>query len=305
MRIIDCHSHIGYDLGCQEASLDGYLDMSSKQGITDSLLMPVPNQIYMENNQQKLYLRWKYVNGKIIYYSDYYTGKIENPYFITNDNLFKRLNFQNTDVDLYFVPLIHPLLDSFEYLEFIKRKYNPVAVKIHGLASGIYPSLLNNPETISKLKMLNLPIIVHTDYMSSKPIGFDIRNVNDAIDWINLFNYYNLKGYITHCARMEPKALNEINKSKNLVLGLGPDKLLSFSKEEMFSSYRSVKDMLQSLKEIIVNDKLLFDVDYNWNYSEDGRNDIFDIESVERVKEVFKDNREKVLSKNAERFFEI
>lgn len=305
MRIIDCHSHIGHDIGCLEAKIDNYLTLASKEKITDALLMPVPNQIVDENEEEKLYLRWKFANG-IVYYSDYYKNSLKNPYLITNEKLFSKINNTNANINMHFIPLIHPLLDTYDYLDYIKQIYKPVAIKIHGLAAGLIPKeLCTNEEAIKKLKYLGLPIIVHTDYMRNKSNTFNIRGVNDAKEWCRLFNDNELQGYITHCARFEPEAIKLINESDNLVLGLGPTKLLSIAQDEMYLDFKSSKDLLLKLKKYVKLSKILFDVDYNWNYSEPNRNDIFDEKPVEDVIDVFKEDKGKVLSKNAERFFRI
>ena len=162
-KIIDCHSHIGNDYFWNESNIDEYLNILTKQNIDMGLLMPVPGQTFI-NNSSKRYFIWKMnTNGEMEYLTDDNVDILQNPYTKVNEYTAQIILNKETEKELAFIPLIHPLLDTPEYILSLVNKYRPLALKIHGVAAGIGPGDISN-EMITLLKQINLPIITHTDY---------------------------------------------------------------------------------------------------------------------------------------------
>lgn len=301
ISIVDCHSHIGIDYSWRKATFDGYLELLEKTGIDMALLMAVPNQIDIKTNKRLLV--WEISKGDVEYYNEVNNIKPTSKLF--NDPIREIVTDYDGDKKLYFIPIIHPRLDDSTYLYELMDKDNPVAFKIHGVAHGVYPEMIDS-EFIRALQNINIPIIVHTDFsLETNSIKGFIKAQNSSLKWARFFIENSIKGYITHAARLDNETIKLINENDNLVLGIGPDLLLS----EYSSGLKDIgqytkKDLLKILRDIVDPDKILFDVDYSWNVIGKERN--LDYEMVKRVDSVFPENdKTKVLERNATRFFRL
>ena len=305
MDIIDSHSHIGYDWCWGKSDIEGYEKVSRIEGITTALLMPAPGQIDFKTG--KRIILYEYDKNGFTYSSEL-TDKLPNTRII-NKQIHDIIKSYNGDLNIKFIPLIHPLLDNSEYLYELIELYNPVAFKIHGVATRVIPSLITK-EFITHLKIIGIPIIVHTDYLNNCNSIFDsIRNENSGYNWCKFFVNNDLRGYITHGSRLDPQAFEMINKNENLVIGCGPDSLMKNNRNRLFNDLiNDLNDIniLKILKENLNIDKILFDIDYSWNVKNSQSKEI-DYDGVNRVKDIFsnKHEYEKVLSLNAKRFFKI
>jgi len=87
--IVKIHFYIGIDNTWEkEGTLSEYIDKAKSQGITESLLMPVPN-------------------ANLMLYQSISACK-------------------DSDIKLHFVPLVHPVLDTIDYLEQLIIFFRPV-----------------------------------------------------------------------------------------------------------------------------------------------------------------------------------
>jgi len=304
MEIIDSHSHIGFDWCWGESNIKGYEKVAEKEGIKTALLMPAPGQIDFQSG--KRIILYEYNEQGFIYSSE--LEKTIPTVRLINEQIFNILKSYNGKLKIKFVPLIHPILENYEYLYQINELYSPIAFKIHGVATGITPKLFSN-EYIYHLKKIGKPIIVHTDYLKNSNENKCIRNENSGHEWCKFFVNNDLKGYITHGARLDPRAFEIINKNENLVVGCGPDSLMINNTDRLFDELidnQNNINILKILKEKVAVDKILFDVDYSWNVK-NSKSKEMDYDGVNRVKNVFhkQSEREKILCLNAKNFFKI
>lgn len=301
-KIIDSHSHIGIDYLWGKAEFEKYIELLEKQSISIGLVMPVPGPSLI-HNQNKRYFYWD-INkqGKIIYNSDVYS-KLINPYKEINEHIFNKIKLSKSGLRIEFIPMIHPIIDTCDYLEYIKDKYKPLALKIHGIGGGYGPGSISN-ETIKVLKKLDLPLIIHTDYSNNSNDGIDyLRNINTPYKWAEFILKHELKGYLTHGCRLDSKTFNLVNKNDNLVIGIGPDIKINNERFRWVENCNN-KEYLEIIRDQLDHNKILFDLDYSWNVIDKDKN--IDNSAVNRISSFFpKKEKEKILSRNAIKFFNI
>ncbi len=194
--IIDAHSHIGKDNTWELiGTLKEYLKEAQEIGITESLLMPTPMPIIKIANYEITPIMLG------IYDEEYFIvqrikDKIEekgilvnnNPYQYVNELLYQQIKRNKSSIKLHFIPLIHPLFDTKEYLEQIINKYNPIAFKIHGYSSILSPKEITN-DFWELIEYYNIPCIIHTDCDTSKDeesIDTIYRNENSPLNWLSI-----------------------------------------------------------------------------------------------------------------------
>jgi len=174
-----------------------------------------------------------------------------------------------------------------------------VALKIHGIGSGIGPTDISN-EFIKIIKKFELPIIVHTDCDLGKgSIAMQyVRNQNSAKKWATFFLKHEISGVLNHGASLDRETFDMVNKSNLLKVALGPDRVACLDQNRVYvDCLQNYKNYLIFLKENLDISKIIYDADYNWNLINEDKEDY---ESVQRILEVFEKTTdyEKVLSKN-------
>ena len=316
-RIIDAHSHIGVDAFYPfSGDINEYVKKADKMGITDSLIMSVPSPVLNIGNRYINQLLWKYQEGsnqfkyQFLNISDYISNPSLqiHPYALSNFITQLTLNECNTDINLHFIPLVHPTLDSEEYLiKLLEQK--PIALKIHGIASGIIPEQISN-EFWKIIQKYNVPIIVHTDFDdtgNTSPI-FILRNGNTAIRWINVFEHFNIRAFLTHGVRLCKESIKRVNNSNLFVVGIGPDSLISIEPNRLMRN----TNYLETLFENLSIDKLCLDLDYPWNVNKpisvlNNPSTDLDFNIINRIEalKISPIDLDKVLYFNAAKFFNI
>lgn len=310
--VVDAHSHIGNDFYCGNIEIEEYIRFCKKNKIDVGILMPTPWPQYTCNDQLITSLLWKHNNYEKEYYSlvDGHEEKVEsNPYKKVNYDCFDRINKNvNGDVELYFVPLIHGVLDNAEYLERMLHDLKPKAVKMHGFGSGFSPDEIKD-DIIEILKSYNIPIILHTSvYNYDYGYGADTkfwRNECHPYKWIKFLIDNGLSGVLNHGACLHKETLDLVNESNKIMVGLGPDLDISkdFFKVDIPKETYLKIEYLKYLKQNLLSTKILFDIDYNWNVDE--KNNI-DNNSVQRVSEVWCGRElSNILCENALDFFQL
>lgn len=312
-RIIDSHSHIGTDNTWDlKGDLEEYISKANKLGITESLLMPVPMPIIGIG-------RYKVVpivlgsDGE----NDYIVQGVEdqnenrgvpvarNPYHYANAILYQKIAaYRRNDIKLHFVPLIHPVFDTIEYLEQLIIFYEPVALKLHGYSSIISPQEISD-EFWELIQRYDIPLIIHTDCDTSDSeltVDTFYRNENSPLNWIQLLEKYSIRAYLTHGVRLCEKSCRIVNDNPNFVVGIGPEALLSNCKDRMYSD----KPYLETLFSSIDISKLCFDLDYPWNVVSYDNHEL-EWDSLDRIKalELTDYELEQVLYENSKTFFNL
>lgn len=267
--MIDSHSHIGNDsFHPLEGNLKEYLSNASCLGIKSANIMPVPCPIYVSSSGKKIQsLIWEIRDSKIILekrISDKYGNvkKIKNPknpYKEYNSIIEKKIK-KVKEIDLNFIPLIHPYLDTPKHLEEILDKF-PKAIKIHGIAGGIVPKKISK-DFWKRVYDSNVPLILHTD--SGIPANDTLEyfcSRNKPLDWIKELKKYDVRAFLAHGARFCPKALQEVKNSSNFVLGIAPDLLLYPEKDRLSSPHKYLSNII----DIVGCEKVALDLDYPWN----------------------------------------
>lgn len=274
--IIDAHSHLGIGFQNRPATIEEYQKIKDKYNIDYSLIMPNPPQITYTQNHSELINSLNYETYKVISTS------------VLKDSIF-------------FVPIISPIYTSPSLLERYIEEYNPIALKIHLKVDASYPELISD-EIIKILKKYNIPLIVHTDYSpSSNSFKEQLKNLNSAINWLNFFRKNEIKGYLTHGARLNKEVLQDVNGIDNVVIGLGPDFLL----DQITPDSLEQSDYLRTLHDYVDPSKICFDVDYNWNFVNLSTNEL-DFESIKRLENYWSDKElDYILGCNSNSFFQI
>ena len=233
---------------------------------------------------------------------EHYT-KIRRSFF-ENINKINKLNNCN-GVNLIYVPMIHPVLDSPEYIENLIQCINPIAFKVHGFSSHAFPENFNL-EIVDVLKQYNIPLILHTAL-------YHPQNVNEKHNrlwldkchpflWAKFLTENNLSGVLNHGACLNNDTIELVNKSDNIKIALGPDYSLSYNylKHDIDKEIFGRIGYLKYLKKYVDYTKLLFDIDYCWNKMETG---ILNFNSIDRVANIWSDEEcSYIFEKN---FYEI
>lgn len=288
--VIDGHSHFGNDYFHGNTDLYQYIDIMEKTKIDYSLLMPTPCPVKIINDNKNKYLGWYIHKNEILYYSEI-NNNISNPFKEVNYNYSELINLTGRN-NLFFIPLVHPMLDSSEYLEQMIKDLDPIAFKIHGVGEGIDPKKI--PNSFSKILRENdIPLIIHTDYDTGNQIfrydTFLLRNLNRPEIWIDYLNTEKIKGVLNHGCALDIISLRKINKSKLIKVGLGPDLIIEHDVDRLkidFSCRSKIK-YLENLKQILNSEKIIFDIDFNWNINP--TNSQMDIDYLKRVCETWPD----------------
>lgn len=310
--IIDGHAHIGNEKfnNRNEIIIDAYLDYAKKVGINIGLIMPVPCPIIPNDfglAGGKILLTWEYdkLKEKHIDISEddnLIKRDLINPYKEINNYYYKIIDNYCGEVKLLFVPMIHPRLDTPQYLEELINECDPPAVKIHSVGT------VSSPEDISKkytkvLQKYDVPVIVHTDYNNGKfdnNIGlYKAVDKAEANKWYDYFEKNHIKGTLNHGATLNLDVFSKINKSEYVKIGIEPSiffggdyRRLNINKE----LYDSL-GFLGIIKEYLDPSKIIFDTDFDYNRH---NNDKIDYDTVKRIRDIWNgEDQEKVLYKNA------
>lgn len=308
--IVDAHSHYGKEFYSEnEAELTEYTQKAIFCGVTHALIMPVPTPVIEKNGEKKLVLSWDYKNGNIEYVSDIYSDEISNPYREINMKLKRDIEKVSNDrLRLFSVPLIHPIFDSVNYVKEI-IELNTVAVKIHCLGAGITPNEVND-NILKLLSAKKIPIIVHVDCDNTKFSSTDgmyyLRKKNRALNWCRLLLAYDCIGIINHGACLDREALKLINENNNLYCGIGPDLYMASNYGRLMETEEMIMKLgyLGILKKSVKPEKLLFDIDYNYNYTDTNGN--LEWNSIKRIRNLWNQtDSEKILGYNAYSLYKL
>lgn len=301
--IVDAHSHIGIDHIFGTSTLEDYIKFCRKNGITCGNVMPQPNPAYIMQGKIIPCMSWKYEKGTIKY--DTYDHSNENPYKYINYYYYKQCK-EVKDINVNFIPLVHPVLDTTEYLEKLIKDLQPLAIKIHGIGSGISPKDITQ-ELITLLKKYDLPIITHvecdtrinTSHSEGKKY---IKKINNAYDWANFLVRNNLRGILTHGLALDEQAIYLVKHNRDIMIGIGPDLLISKQPHRLKKEGNS-QQYLQMLKESIPVSQIVFDVDFNWNI--DPKTNEIDEKAIERIKKIWQlpNEQKRIFSQNVKEFY--
>lgn len=312
--IIDAHSHIGRDYYFGESKIEEYDEFCIKNQIDVGFLMPMPWPVYSKNNIETCSLLWEHNNYRRINYYKLFTDNnkrktiISNPYKEVNAFYYEKLQKYNSKTQIKFVPLVHGKLDNPYYLENLIKKTKPVAIKFHGFSGGFFAEDVKK-DVIDVIKFYNIPIIIHTSvYKYNDGYGIDtkyFRNKCSPKRWYEFLEINNLKGVLNHGACLDEDIIKRVNSSKNIMIGIGPDFDIARDPYKVLTEkelYLKV-GYLSLLKKMVDPEKILFDVDYNWNY---GNNNELDNNSIDRIKNTWNYiDSENILGGNAKIFYKL
>lgn len=295
--VVDSHSHIGKDIFHGESIIDDYIEFAKKSGINIGILMSVPSPCIALKDVSSRLMYWKYIDEKMQYFGQ------SNPFMQLNYELSDLISKKSSkDLILLLAAVFHPIMDNIYSFEKMVRDVEPIAIKIHGIGSGIGPNDISK-DYIELLKRLDIPIIVHTDCDFGKgSVSMQyVRNINRAINWAMFFDKNKIKGILNHGASLDKETFKIVNNSEHLKVALGPDKIACLDENRLFvDCLREYKNYLHYLKENLDVSKIVYDADYNWNLLDE--NDV-DCDSVRRVENFFgPDDSKKILGENLIKF---
>lgn len=225
----------------------------------------------------------------------------ENPFEEYNAIIAKKIADLATSerfpaLQLEFIPHIHPLHDTLEHVEETCGQ-EPPAIKIHGTSWGINPTTIPS-KFFQIVRQYETLLMLHTDYHSNPQNSLDmIKRANDPLVWIRLCDKYGLRAILAHGARLCRESLNIVNASDSFAVGLSP---------KLYMKGNGVKRTggcyLKLLCEMVDADKLLFDIDYPWNVTDDCKALSWDLDH-DLQEFLSARDIENVYFKNAARFF--
>jgi hypothetical protein len=314
--VIDAHSHVGKDYYFNGTTLESYDDYCTRNNIDAGLLMPMPWPVFEGDDKEVCSLVWEHQNYKLINYfklikqGDKVVKKkvVSNPYKNVNEYYYNLIKNTKTNTKINFVPIIHGVLDEASYVESFIKTANPIALKFHGFSSGFFKDDVN-PELVEVIKYYDLPIILHTSvYNYDDGYGLDTkfwRNKCSPQNWFKFLFENELRGVLNHGACLDEKTISLVNKSDNIMIGIGPDLDISLDPYKVLTPKKEYlkKGYLNILKGLVDPEKLIFDLDFNWNKDNHGN---VDCGSVSRVINTWTySDSEKILYKNAKNFYKI
>ncbi len=305
--IIDGHSHFGVDYYNGKIRIQDYAEFAKENKINVGLLMPSPWPM----TDEVVSLLWEYKEDGFNYFSIDKDGKrvsvVKNPYEIVNYQYKDMLKQANSDdLKLFYVPLVHGVLDEPYYVERMLCNKKIPAIKFHGFGSGFSPEMVSG-EIIELLRYFDVPIIVHTSiYNYDYGYGADTkfwRNEQHPLRWAKFIMDNGLTGVLNHGACLNEETIKLVNSYDGLMVGIGPDLDISRDYFKIDLPKQLYQDIiyLKYLKDKLLTDKILYDVDYGWNKDPD--TGLPDNNSVNRVINIFKNDSDKVLYKNAKCFY--
>ncbi len=310
--IIDTHSHVGIDYYGGEMPVEEYQKVAQQIGVDVGFLMPPPWPCIRENDQVNAQLLWEHDNYVINHYFKLQSNNQKkaisvNPYRKINDYYFSIVeNASSIDRPLFFVPLIHGVLDTAEYLEELLRNPKIIAVKIHGFGSGFFAEDIRS-DLIELMRYYQVPLIIHTSvYNYNVGYGKDtkyFRNKCHPLNWAKFLIGNQLKGVLNHGAALNEETIELVNKHDNLMIGIGPDADLNNDYYKMDISKQQLrKGYLPLLKKNVDPNKLLFDVDYKWNIDPDSNQ--LDVNQLSRLMSIWNDDEFSLITcQNARSFY--
>lgn len=238
MVVIDGHSHFGNDYFHGKTSLEEYLAFINKEGIDYGLVMPTPVPV---NEFNKRYLCWEINSNEIQYVSEIFED-VGNPYREVNEKYFDMVNKINSK-KIFYIPMVHPILDHIDYLEDMYETIQPIALKIHGVGSGVDPNKIP-ASFVDFVKRHNFMLIVHTDYDDGKKnVRYDtllLRELNTPFKWALFLDDNHIYGILNHGAALNVDAIEIANNSEYLKVALGPDAIIQ---SDVSRVYASAKDL--------------------------------------------------------------
>ena len=232
-------------------------------------------------------------NNKMNYHGN------RNPFIKVNYDLYNLINNKTSnDLKLLFIPAIHPVLDDAYELEKLIEVTDPVALKIHGIGSGVGPDDVSK-EIINIIKKYNLPLILHTDRDNGNTKDETmvyVRNINDSKKWAEFLIKNEIFGTLNHGASLNKETFDLANKSEFIKIALGPDLVSCLDNNRLEKNCnKDYKIYLKELRDNLNSKKIIFDTDYNWNTLIGD-----DYDSTNRVKEIFinKEEQDNIFYKN-------
>lgn len=298
--IIDIHSHLGKMTNWPEAEIHDYLYTMERENVDISFLFPLPYQLSFDG-LERVILKYKLDGDKPVFSSDVLES-LQNPYAIVNEHYYNVIrNCRTENKELMFVPILHPILDSPDYLRTMILKYDPPALKLHGTGSGIVPSDISE-EIIKIFRDSDLPLIIHTDFSRTNDQNY-IDKTNSALNWAKWAVKNNVRICLAHGARLQPEALDLVNRSEILRVGIAPVQRVSrnINRLEAELSNYTPYEYLCYLRDNVDPCKIFFDLDYNWNRLPGSNTP--DYSSSELVEKVFSEYKEYIFYQNALAFF--
>jgi hypothetical protein len=317
--IIDGHSHVGDDKynNRRKITLQDYASFCTPMGVNIGIIMPVPCPIIPENcgnlKPGATLISWSY-DPESHMASDYSEDKVlqvrklVNPYREINEYYRKKVEcFDRSGCRLFYVPMLHPRLDTDEYLNDLISTTHPIALKIHSIGSFSSPKDMRQ-SYLEVIKKYNVPLIVHTDFNNGRydknPGLAKAVSFSSSEEWCDFFIINGMKGTLNHGAALSLDTLAKVNNSNLVKVALGPDLHLSDTSrlkvpDQVYVEY----GYLGTLKRYLNADKIIFDVDYDYNNDYRGN---YDSSSIERVKQTWDfEDCQKIFKRNAESHYEL
>jgi len=322
MKIFDSQVNWGRNVFGPNSDIETYIANAQNMGICKVIIIPTgTHELILPDGSVEKSCLWFYRDGRITYKTTTQSldGKLyeeinpSNPYRRMNGEtlaLVRRLNSQYRQMKFYFSPKVHPKLDTKEEVERLIRNEEVVAFKITTLSS--YASASDMPDWLVSLShSYGLPIMVHTDYIDENdttvsPEMQSIMRQSHPLKWIEWAKARNVRMFLAHGLRLDPKSCAAVNNSDNFIVGLGPDLLLQTEQSRLVTK---TSDYLSVLFGLLDEDKISFNTDYRWNVK--NRNDWnnLDWKTPARISQFatrygLKDDfLKKIFSENSERFF--
>jgi|SRR3989344_474128 len=294
---VDSQVNYGKSVFGPDCDLD-YYDIKAREiGITRALVMPtITHELKISNLIERSCI-WEKENDHITYTLHILRGNNweikpakSNPYSLMNFHTLEKIRElnRNSQIKYYFLPKVHPFLDTKEELERLLNEEETVGIKINGLATHTSPK--DMPEWIVKIaNEYDVVIFVHTDFLNpnlednrTPDYLKHIIHSNCPIGWLKWAQQYSPKKiYFAHLARMDDNVAREIYNLENISIGIGPDIMLQ---DEPIRLKNSTNNILNDALKIFNFKQLMYSTDFAWNVFDRREWGNFDWETHQRLK---------------------
>lgn len=323
--IVDCQINNGLTYKGPNNNLSIYDKIAKNLGVTHALVLPTSTHVLDFGEFREESCIWEDSPTGVRYFKRIkpHNGEIreednpKSPSAIMNTLTLEKIRSLNrvSSIKYFFIPIVHPVLDTSEDLENFLSEKETVAIKIHGLST--HTTSNDIPEWIVTLaNKYNKVVYIHTDFLnpsyeqSKNPTALvKIIEKNTPKSWLDWSMSKKVqKLHLSHLVRMDYDTMHAINALDNVVVGTGPDLMLQ---NEPHRLKNPTDDIFFDALRHLSDKRIVFSSDYAYNvksrnhWSESDWQSITRLVDAAQLLKLTDEAIESMLGLNAIKFFEL